>query len=236
MDNSETDILSESARSYLRVRTQVEILYSQSVVAFIFPVIFSLIIGKVVWDIANRTFLIAWVVVVALFCVGRYLLLWSYIKIDRKKIDYHKWLTRINVAVFLSGAMWGIPGIILIPYHADALIDFTLYNSLIMLTVCGIVAGSVISYSINLGTVFLYICPALFPPAVYLITLGDKYNSALGGFIMLYFIFISLTAYKLNRQLLAYAFKEYQYQNIKTHYVRLKQKYEDLIKRIQQRQ
>ena len=231
MDSKETDILPDEAKDYLLVRTQVEILFSQSAITYIFPVIFALIIAYVVREMANTRILIAWLVVVVLYAIARYVLLWSYYRTGRGQVDFHKWLLRINISVFVSGLMWGVAGIILIPYALDNQVEYTLYNSLIMLTVCGIVAGAVISYSISLTTVILYVFPALVPPGIYMITLGDKYNSALGGFVLLYFIFINLTAYRLNRQLHVYAYKEYKYENVKYHYLRLKKHYDQLMKK-----
>lgn len=230
MESKETDILPDEAKDYLLARTQVEILFSQSAITYVFPVFFALIIAYVARDIANTRILIVWLAVVVLYAIARYLLLWSYYRSAQGQVDFYKWLLRINIGVFVSGLMWGVAGIILIPYSLDKQVEFTLYNSLIMLTVCGIVAGAVISYSISMITVILYVCPALVPPALYMISLGDKYNSALGGFVLLYFVFINLTAYRLNRQLHAYAYKEYKYENIKYHYIRLKKHYDRLNK------
>ena len=232
MDRKESDILPDEAKDFLLARTQVEILFSHSGITFVFPVFFALVIAYVIREIANTRILIAWLVVVMLYAVARYLLLWSYYRADKGLMDYHKWLLRINVEVFISGLMWGVAGIILIPYSLDKQVEFTLYNSLVMLTVCGIVAGAVIAYSISLFTVISYVLPALVPPGLYMISLGDKYNSALGGFVLLYFIFINLTAFRLNRQLHAYAYKEYKYENIKQHYIRLKKRYDELIKKV----
>ena len=232
MNTTDPNILTDSARKYLKVKSQVEILHSQSAVTFIFPVIFAAIIGIVIWDVANREILIGWLGVVTLYAIIRYIILWQYSKAEKTAETYQIWLNRFALVVFLSGIMWGCAGIILIPYDPQYIIEFTLYNGLTMLAVCGLVAGAVISYSISLRTIFLYILPALVPPALYLISIGDKYNSALGGFILMYFFFISLTAYKLNQQLLAYAFREYEYQNMKQHYFRLKKHLDEKNRRL----
>ena len=232
MNTTDPNILTDSARKYLKVKSQVEILYSQSTVTFMFPVLFAAIIAIVIWDAANRQILQGWLAVVTLYAIIRYLILWRYTKTEKTPENYQRWLNRFGFITFLSGAMWGSAGIILIPYDPQNIIEFTLYNGLTMLAVCGLVAGAVISYSISLSTIFLYILPALVPPALYLISIGDKYNSALGGFILMYFFFIGLTAYKLNQQLMAYAFREYEYQNMKQHYFRLKKHLEEKNRRL----
>ena len=232
MNTTDPNILTDSARKYLKIKSQVELLYSQSTVTFTFPVIFAAIIGIVVWDVANRKILLGWLAVVILYALIRYIILWQYSKIEKTPENYQRWLNHFRLVVFLSGIMWGCAGIILIPYDPQNIIEFTLYNGLTMLAVCGLVAGAVISYSISLTTILLYTLPALVPPALYLISIGDKYNSALGGFILMYFFFISLTAYKLNQQLMAYAFREYEYQNMKQHYFRLKKHMDETTRRL----
>lgn len=228
METTDPNILSESAKQYLRTKFQVEVLYSQSVITFLFPVIFAVIIAFVIWEVAAQQTLIAWVAVVIVYAFARYFLLWRYSKDEKTAETNRKWLVRFNIVVCLSGLMWGSAGILLIPYNQQNIVEFTLYNSLTMLTVCGLVAGAVVSYSINMVTILSYIIPALIPPSLYMVSLGDKYNSALGGFILLYFCFIGLTAYRLNSQLMSYTFREHEYQNIKKHYILLKKRYDKL--------
>ena len=228
METTDPNILSDSAKKYLKVKSQVEILYSQSTITFIFPVIFAGLISVVIWDYAHQDRLLAWLSVVVIYAFVRYFILWCYTKDERTAENNQKWLHRFSLVAGLSGLMWGAAGIILIPYSPQDMVEFTLYNSLTMLTVCGLVAGAVATYSISMTTSLCYTAPALIPPALYMISLGDKYNSSLGGFILLYFCFITMAAYKLNAQLTAYAFRENEYQNIKQHYITLKKHYDKL--------
>ena len=78
------------------------------------------------------------------------------------------------------------------------------------------------AYSISKWVLFFYSFPALLPPAFYLISLGDKYNSALGGFVVLYFIFITASSFRLNRQLMSYMENEYKMQDLIRQYNELK--------------
>ena len=91
-----------------------------------------------------------------------------------------------------------------------------------MLIVCGLVAGAVVTYSVNKWVIFFYAFPALVPPAIYMITLGDKYNSALGGFVFIYFIFITVSSFRLNKQYAYYMDIEYQM-------IMLTEKYRELV-------
>jgi len=113
-------------------------------------------------------------------------------------------------SVFISGLLWGTACIILVPYEPGRLIEFTIYNSLTMLIVCGLAAGAVVTYSANKWVIIFYAFLALIPPAIYLIILGDKYNSALGEFVFLYFIFITASSIRLNKQYTYYIDIEYE--------------------------
>ena len=79
-----------------------------------------------------------------------------------------------------------------------------------MLIVCGLAAGAVVTYSANKWVIIFYAFLALIPPAIYLIILGDKYNSALGEFVFLYFIFITASSIRLNKQYTYYIDIEYE--------------------------
>ncbi len=232
METSDPDILSDAARKYLKLKSQVEILFSQSVITFIFPVIFAVAISIAIWDYARQEILLGWVALVIVYAVFRYFLLWRYTRDEKSAANNQKWFRRFLVVIFLSGLMWGSAGIILIPYEPQAMVEFAIYNSLTMLTVCGIVAGAVASYSISMTISLSHTIPALLPPALYLISLGDKYNSTLGGFILLYFFFINLIAYRLNTQLSTYSFREHEYQNIRQHYIVLKKHYDELKEKV----
>jgi len=73
-----------------------------------------------------------------------------------------------------------------------------------------------------------YSYTALLPPAFFLITLGDRYNSTFGGLVLLYCFFISVAAFRMNRQFGYFMNMEYEREAIRYRYERLKNMYEDL--------
>jgi hypothetical protein len=204
------------------IKAQVEILYSQSAVTFLFPVFASIILGFVLWEVAHRQALIIWSATVWLYAVFRFVLLWKFNKTELTLENAGKWLDLFIGAVCLSGIMWGLAAIILFPHEGKNITEFTLYTGITLLSVSGLVAGATISYSVCLSVLFFYIFPALLLPAFYLITLGDIYNSTLGGFILLYCFFISSAGYRMNRQLLVYIQKQHELEKLKMQYQHLK--------------
>ncbi|MFT5131565.1 MAG: hypothetical protein ACI9SC_000023 [Gammaproteobacteria bacterium] len=213
------------------IRSQVEILYSQSAVTFLFPVFVSIILAFVLWKIANRPVLLGWVTSVCIYAVARFVLLWKYTNTEITPDNASKWHDAFIATACLSGIMWGLAAIILIPHDGKNIVEFTLYTGITLLSVSGLVAGATISYAVSLKVLFFYILPALLPPALYLISLGDIYSSTLGGFILLYCFFISSAGYRMNGQLLGYIQKQSELEKLKWHYQKLKLMYEKISTR-----
>ena len=97
------------------------------------------------------------------------------------------------------------------------MIEYTLFNSLFILVICGLVTGAVLGYAASLQVVLAFALPCLLPPALYLISLGDLYNSALGGFVLLFLCFAVISSFHLNRQLLYYLKLEDELVRLKQH-------------------
>lgn len=216
----------DAQEEYSLTRNQVHILYNQSVVTFLFPVIFAVFLCYILKDVASSGLLIGWTVTVMIYSLSRYLLLWMYNYKDVNHENVHIWLALFIVSVFISGITWGLAAVILIPYEPQHLVNYTLYNGLVVLMICGLVAGAIVSYSVNLLVISAYSCPALLLPSLYLISLGDKINSALGGFVFLYFIFANISALRLKKQLSHYLHIQYKYKTIYDQYHNLKSRRE----------
>ncbi|MBI2992790.1 MAG: hypothetical protein HYY48_01275 [Gammaproteobacteria bacterium] len=190
-------------------RTQVMILYSQSAVTFLFPVVASLALCLLLWDVSPRRVLLGWETLVIVYSVARYGLLWRFRSVTSTCKDFRPWHAMFALCVFLSGVLWGVAPILLVPYEPARLVEFTLYNGLIVLTISGLVAGAVIAYGVSIRVLLCYVLPALIPPALYLIQLGDKYNSALGGFILLYLLFIGSSCVRVRNHFMHFIRAEY---------------------------
>lgn len=200
------------------VRNQVQILYNQSLTTFLFPVIFALLLFFLLRGIATELHLFYWTTAVILFSAARYGMLWLYKKSTVSAENVHTWLWLFVITAFLSGILWGIAPVILIPYQHDSLVDYTLHNGLVLLLVCGLVAGAGITYSVNLLVMYAYSAPVLLLPSIYLILLGDKFSTILGGFLFLYFIFVNISVIRLNRQFQRYLQIEYRYEQLAAKY------------------
>jgi hypothetical protein len=191
--------MEEKQLDYLYIQ-QIRILLGQSWLTFLFPMIAASALCYILWPVARQNHLAVWTAVVILYSLIRCVITR---RLGRRQISAEaapRLLQHFTLIVFISGALWGVAAIVLIPYKPQSLMDFTLYNSLVLLIICGLVAGAVVSHSVSRQVFIFYALPALVPPALHLITLGDKYNSALGGFVLLYLLFITASSFLLNNQ------------------------------------
>jgi hypothetical protein len=215
----------DQLQAFHRLSSQIQILYNQSVITFLFPILAAPAVSLLLWEISNPSRLVIWAAIVVLFSLARYLIIWKQRREPITPENANKWLDIFTASVFISGILWGCSTIFLVPYEQERLIEFTIYNSLVMLIVCGLVAGAVVGYAVSKRVILFYAFPALIPPGVYLIILGDSYNTTLGGFVLLYFIFITASSFRLNRQYSYYLGIEYQM-------IQLSQRYKILQKQL----
>ena len=225
MDTTNYSPDAEYSKAFVYLNNQLSILYSQASITFIFPLIAACCLALVLWDVASRFYLCIWLTLIFAHSVVRYILLWRFHRNEIKSNDADAWLNRFIMHVIISGGLWGAAGMLLIPY--DNSIEFTLYNGLTILIICGLVSGALISYSINFWVFIGYSFPALIPPAIYLMSLGDRYNSTFGGFILLYYFFISVAASRMNKLFNRYMEIEHQQKELLFKYERLQVIYAD---------
>ncbi len=225
----------DQLQAFHRLSSQIQILYNQSIITFLFPIVAAPAVCLLLWNISNQGRLLAWASVVVLYSLARYLIIWKQRREPVTPENANKWLDIFTASVFFSGILWGASTILLVPYEQDRLIEFTIYNSLVMLIVCGLVAGAVVGYAVSKRVILFYAFPALVPPGVYLIILGDRYNSTLGGFVLLYFIFITASSFRLNKQFSYYLGLEYQMIQVSQRYKKLQQQLNLLSSRDKER-
>jgi hypothetical protein len=183
---------------------QSRLLRDQATVTYSFPIAAALALCMLLWDEAPRARLIAWAVVVLAHAGIRYAFLLR-LRTDPGLQTAHAVIGAFAAGAFTSGAIWGTAPLLLIPYHPARLIEFTLFNGLTLLVICGLAAGAALAYAASLRVLFCFTVPSLLPPALYLVSLGDGYNSALGGFIFLYFLFVSISALRMHVQIVGFA-------------------------------
>lgn len=183
--------------------TRFHILQAQSLPAFLYPVISAAMLAAMLWPLAPRVALLSWLVfVVALLLVRCAMLARVRSRLDPARAS--EWLNLFAVSAALSGFLWGAAPMLLVPRRPDRLLEDTLYAGLVMMVVCGLVAGATVVYAATLRVLFSFTVPALVPPGFYFISLGDRFSSALGGFLLLFLVFISVAGVRMHLLLRRY--------------------------------
>lgn len=190
--------------------SQARILYNLSATTLVFPVCACLALCLLLWNVAGRGRLLAWAGAVIIFTAIRYIIILRQRRREITPAEAGKWLDIFTAGALFSGILWGAAAVVLIPYRPDSLVEFTLYNGLTLLIICGLVAGAVISYSVSRWVLMFYAFPALALPGCYLISLGDLFNSALGGYVLLYLTFTLISSFRLNGQYRHYMNMEFK--------------------------
>ena len=202
----------ENIKELYILKNQVTILYTQAPVTFAFPLIFGLLLCFFLSDIVAGPDLYIWTLILIIFTLARYYFLWVFHHQEVTAENVTSWLLVFITGVFISGTLWGLAPILLIPYSLENLPAYALHNGLIVLLICGLVAGAGVTYSVNLLVMYSYTIPALLLPVMYLITLGDPLTGILGCFVFIYLLFISFSILRLNRQFKYYLQLEYKYE------------------------
>ena len=191
--------------------TRSHILYSQSRLTFIYPVVSALALCALLWEVSAHAVLFSWLALVVVLTLGRFEMLRAMQR-DRGHCGGSpgQWLNAFALSALFSGLLWGAAPMCIVPRAPDQLVQFTLYNGLVILVICGLVAGATVAYAASLRVLFCYIVPALLLPAVYLISIGDRYNSVMGGFVLLFLVHVSTTAVRMHVQLRRHFELEYE--------------------------
>lgn len=179
---------------------EARILCTQTAVAFPYSALTCLALGLSLRDVAPQTLLLGWMAAVLLLTCLRYLVLRPHCPPSSARGA--RWLICFAVSILISGILWGLAPVLLVPYSHQNPVQFTLYSGLALLVNCGLVAATVASYSVSRCVLFLFSAPALVPPSIYVIATGDRYNTAMGGFVLLYFAFIMSASMRLHVELM----------------------------------
>ena len=141
---------------------------------------------------------VVWFILFSVVTISRFVSTWCFKKFEHKK-NIELWFILFLIATTISGTLWGITGFILIPQGSLSLIDSVLYRGTLLLFICTLVGGSVVTYSSSKTIYLAFSVPAIIPQSLMLIAQGDKYHSFLGGVVMAYVIVIFIIAFYFHR-------------------------------------
>ena len=185
----------EEGRTHFRYK-QVELLYDQSRVGQASSIASALFLVGVLWMITPHSILIIWFTLILVISALRLYLTHRFERCSGGDEQAEYWLGLFIVGVAASGITWGMATIILIP---DGSI---MHISIVLLWIGGLSAGAVAAYSVIKRAFLAFSLTALLPTALYLLIIGGKVGTTIGAGIIMYFVFLSLSALRMHKTLM----------------------------------
>jgi signal transduction histidine kinase/ActR/RegA family two-component response regulator len=153
---------------------QLRLLYANANLGVVINILAATILGGMPWGIVSPPVVLGWWLFITLVSVARYVLARRYWRASPTATDVDKWRTVFAVGVALTGAGWGVAGILLYPAAH-------LTNQVFLVFVLGgmmLGASSVLAPRPEAFVTFLL--PAGLIPATRLFLDGDKTHVAMG--------------------------------------------------------
>ena len=153
----------------------------------------SVILSLILWEVAPKTAVVIWFILLLCISLVRYFLQKRYLKISRSFENAKKWENLFILTLFLSGIVWGSAAIFLFPPDSIA------HQVFIVFVLGGMVAGSVGVFSVVISAFFAFSIPALLPAVIVLFNLNDDIHMTMAFMLLLFWAIMFLTAKSLNK-------------------------------------
>ncbi len=184
---------------------KVETIYKYSYFTFTATLFTATVVFLIFQSITPKNILLIWFLLFAVFTLIRFIISYRFNNIVHNDTNIERWFILFISCSIISGMFWGMTGFILIPEADVSLQDSIIYRGCLLLFISALITGAIITYSTS-KTIFLsFAVPAILPHCLFLIYIGDKYHSMLGGIILFYVTIIYIVSIYINRIFMNYA-------------------------------
>ena len=206
---------------------KVQVLYDQAFGVLTTALIVGIILATLFWsELPDGTALI-WVSVLIILTVLRLFGVYRYKRGNVSAEKYLYWLHWYNLGTFISGLLWAAITILLIKYA-----DIT--NVSIAVIIVGfIVATTAVSYTTSLLTYTIFSFFALIIPSIYMIMQINPVLNIGGYLIIIFYIFLISSSWRLNRMTTKSLSYEFDNKNLLVELEEEKDKAEQLADKLQ---
>lgn len=176
-------------------KEQSEILYAQSPVLLIVTLLIMLLVVSHYWAGENHSSLLIWAGVVTLLTTARIWLIWNF-KLNRESKPPEHWLNIFALSSLVSGTLWG-GGLLytLLPsLNGDVVV--------LVITLSGMTAGSLVPLSTYLLNYYLFAVPALLPFSVYLLNQPEAELFLIGILVLIFLLSMMIFSFLVNRNVI----------------------------------
>jgi diguanylate cyclase (GGDEF)-like protein len=169
---------------------------STSIASLVSGVLLALLLAYVQRGVIATNFVLTWLFLILLTTLFRATLTIAYLR--HPTTDYltsHARMVRFRLGVLVAGAIWGLAGILLFPAGDPS------HQMFLILTLAGLTAGGVISYSADLVCAIGFTVLALVPIVIRMFVEADTTSVAMGMAMILYLVFMGIVMRHINQSL-----------------------------------
>lgn len=184
---------------------KIELLYRQSQAAILSTSLASIVLTVVFWQLVSPEILLSWCGLLLAFNTVRYYFINNFNISPATIKDKRPWLNYYIAGAVISGCFWGLISLYIL---LAAPLQF---SALVMLMLGYLVIGASITYSPFLSVFAAFTTPLIVPVIGYLLIYPDYMIKALGGMLVLLFLYSINNALRYREMTLSYI--TYQFEN-----------------------
>ncbi len=195
---------SAPATSSNLLENQVSELYRNSNIANLAILAIAVLLGWILYPVANRDALYLWLGYSLVIAVVRAGITFRYHNAEAPSLNPTYWLNLYSAGVFLSGLGWGAVILFVVPVAAT----FHLVSAIFIIG--GLVTASAGSMASLKHGFAIFSVPALMPGALKLLWLNETNSVLIGLFICAYLIFVAMIAMRIHEVILHSLRKQFE--------------------------
>lgn len=184
----------DSLQTALLHSEQVRVLYAGLPLAFVFNVLLSGMLVTVMWPVISETLALGWLLMMSMVLIWRGRIYFLYRK-ENAEIIASQWLTRYRITIIASGLLWGFPALIFFP------VDDITYQVFLAFVLAGVSAAAITSLAPDRFSAFCFLVPTLSPLVYNFFIEGGTMPFSMGLMVMLFLVFLSAAAVRLQKNL-----------------------------------
>lgn len=168
---------------------KLKMLFTGSIFSIAINATLGLILIIVLHPVMPLSTALSWYGVLASVLISRCILLACWHRDNNKTtLNQARWIQYFRFSVLVSGIIWGIAGVILMPH------DNIAYQAFLSFTIGGIASGGMASLSVDRRSVMAFVLPTMIPHILILIQEGEPITYGMSAMLVLFVLFVFLAA------------------------------------------
>ncbi|WP_292757602.1 GGDEF domain-containing protein [Methylophaga sp. UBA2689] len=170
---------------------KVKMLFSGIIFSITISAFLGLVLVVVQQPIIPLTTSLSWYGTLMSVVILRLILFNKWQSKDAKpKHDQKRWLQYFRFSVLITGIIWGVGGVVMMPEGNIS------HQAFVSFTIGGLAAGAMASLSVDRISVTAFVLPTLFPHIIFLFQQGETISLGMSSMLLLFTLFVFLSAKK----------------------------------------